>query len=76
MELKPTPRSNDCPHCGREGLTLCIDVVQYREVYFKDGEWSASPVRHQEPIWSEQGARLMCSDCGEYFHVPETLQGE
>lgn len=75
MKFKPTPPTNTCPTCGREGLTLCIDVTQYREAYLKDGEWSASPVRHQE-TWAEEAVRLMCSDCGEYFYAPETILGE
>jgi hypothetical protein len=72
-DLKPTPPDNTCTHCGREGLTLCEDVTHYHEVYFDDGEWSVSPVRHQEQLWSEHGVRLMCSDCGTYFEVPEVL---
>jgi hypothetical protein len=68
--LNTTPTSNTCPHCGSEGFTLCTDVTQYQPMQFDDGEWVVGDVSHQEPIWSGDGVRMMCAECGTYFTVP------
>ena len=73
--LKPVPESDTCPSCGEKGLTLAVDKTHYRELFFKDGEWSASPERHTECSEEEHAVRVFCPHCGEYFHVPETIQG-
>jgi hypothetical protein len=70
--MKPTPPTNECTECGREGLALARDVTHYHDMDF-DGEWRASPVTHHEEIWSEKGLRLFCPDCGAYFEPPENI---
>jgi predicted RNA-binding Zn-ribbon protein involved in translation (DUF1610 family) len=74
-DLKPTPTTTVCPECGEDGLTLCVDVTQYRDLYCTNGEWRASPVRHHEILDMPMSVRVLCPSCGTHFHVPETIAG-
>jgi len=67
--LLPLPADKRC--CD-EMLSLAIDQVDYYSVEFVDGHWETN-YSGQEPQDGPDSVRLFCSQCGNYYEVPEEL---
>lgn len=72
MKLLPLPHDGRCV-CGCSEFTLARDKTEYSPVELVDGEYR-STYGHQEDSSAPDAVRLFCSDCGNYFQVPDSLQ--
>ena len=72
LDLHPTPTSNTCTECGEHDFVLCVDQTAYYTAKLtQGGSWFAQHT-HNETIDNDGAAvRLMCAECGTYFHVPD-----
>jgi hypothetical protein len=68
------PADGTCP-CGSKELLLAKDQTEYTPVSRVDGKWlpGASYTEQTESADALGGVRVFCTDCGQYFNVPEDL---
>lgn len=69
------PADGACP-CGCKELMLARDQTEYTPYTFEDGAWRDAG-SHTEEMDSDDpmgSVRMFCTDCGQYFNVPEELQ--
>ena len=67
------PADGACP-CGCKELMLAKDQTEYTPVT-KDTEWEygasyAEQTENDDPLGN---ARLFCTDCSQYFNVPDEV---
>ena len=67
------PADGVCP-CGSKDLMLAKDQTEYTPVT-KDTEWEygasyTEQMNSDDPIGN---VRLFCTDCGQYFNVPDEV---
>ena len=67
------PADGTCP-CGCKELMLARDQIEYTSVS-KDGEWifgapGTEQTENDDPMGN---VRLFCTECSQYFYVPEEL---
>ena len=68
------PADGICP-CGSHDLMLAKDQTEYTSVS-KDGEWifgapGTERTENDDPMGN---VRLFCTECSQYFYVPEELE--
>lgn len=70
--MKPTPLSTTCPSCHEEySMLLVVDVCHYYRVTELDKGHVEGTGTGETEIGE---VRLFCSDCGEYFEVPDSQE--
>ncbi len=69
--LSPTPEEVVCTACGSDDLIYAVDVTKYYSVKALTPQTVVAENTGQEIVDGDNGTRLFCADCGEYFVPPE-----
>lgn len=72
--LPPAPSEPRCPTCGEyHSMTLSEDRTERSKLAFEDGKWVKVGVPKSYPLETDSAVRMFCTNCGEYFEVPDGL---
>ena len=65
----PLPDNKTCPTCQGQDFSLATDFTRYTHIDVVDGNLCAIADFDED----DGGVRFFCTQCGEYFEVPEEL---